>query len=135
MPDQVQPNFETALEADMERLSAEVKVHQERPEMKGVSGHELVKASLQAMATPPVQTPAEPVAVGNVIHNPLPNYAQDAPAETKIEIEYLLETAFRDGIMRANTEAAKSSPFVLDAFHDALAGKLYPELKKRGILE
>jgi hypothetical protein len=43
--------------------------------------------------------------------------------------------AFKDGILKASSEAAKASPFVLDAFHDALAGKLYEELKKRGVLE
>jgi hypothetical protein len=137
MPDQIQPDFEQAIEADMERLATEVKLHKESPEMQAASGHELIKKSLQTMAhsTSSGQAQDEPLAIGNVIHNPLPNYAQDAPAETKLEREYLLGKAFREGIMRASNEAARSSPFVLDAFHDALAGKLYPELKRRGILE
>ncbi len=85
---------------------------------------------------PPLPDPAAPPPTPvNVFQNPLPDYAANAPAETKLEIEHLLETAFREGIMAANTKAARSSPFVLDAFHDALAGKLYPELKKRGIVQ
>jgi hypothetical protein len=41
----------------------------------------------------------------------------------------------RKGIGSALTESAKSPYFVQDAFHDALAGKLYPELQKRGMIK
>ena len=137
MADQIQPNFEHALEADIERLSAEVKTNREHLELRGASAHEVIKQSLKAI-TPQqqandAQTSQAPAQ--NVFQNPLPDYAANAPAETKLEIEHLLETAFREGIMVANAKAANSSPFVLDAFHDSLAGKLYPELKKRGIIE
>ena len=43
--------------------------------------------------------------------------------------------AFMDGILKAANEAKKSNPFVLDAFHDALTGKLYDEFKRRGLLK
>lgn len=137
MADQIQPVFERALEADIERLSAEVKTNRENQEMKSASAHEVIKQSLRTITSQQQsddaqagQTPTQ-----NVFQNPLPDYAANAPAETKLEIEHLLETAFREGIMAANAKAAGSSPFVLDAFHDSLAGKLYPELKKRGIVE
>ena len=42
---------------------------------------------------------------------------------------------FQHGLDKANAEAMKSSPFVMDAFHDTLAAKLYPELQRRGILK
>ena len=48
---------------------------------------------------------------------------------------FLLDLAFHHGIEKANSEAKKSSPFIVDAFHDALVTKLYPELQKRGIVE
>ena len=67
--------------------------------------------------------------------SPLPAYAQNAPAEIKLEIEYLPDLAFQKGIATAMKESAKSPYFVQDAFHDALAGKLYPELQKRGVLK
>ena len=135
MPDQPEQNFEQAIEQDIERLTVEVKMREGRPETQGISGQEVIKRSIQTMtqqAPSDVSHVAEPQ---NVFQNPLPDYAQSAPAEVKLEIEHLLETAFREGIYKANSEAAKSSAFVMDAFHDALAGKLYPELKKRGIVE
>lgn len=137
MADQVQPVFERALEADIERLSAEVKTNQEHPELRGASAHEVIKQSLKTVSPQQQATDdkASTTPAQNVFQNPLPDYAANAPAETKLEIEHLLETAFREGIMVANAKAAHSSPFVLDAFHDSLAGKLYPELKKRGIVD
>lgn len=62
----------------------------------------------------------------------IPDYAASASPETKQEIEHLLDVASRDGIAHADTLARKSSAFVLDAFHDAVVGRLYPELKRRG---
>ena len=53
----------------------------------------------------------------------------------KLEIEYLCDMALRKGIATAMSESEKSPYFVQDAFHDALAGKLYPELQKRGIVK
>jgi hypothetical protein len=135
MADELQSGFERALQSDIERLSVEVKANREHPELRGASPHEVIKQSLKAVAPPPPDPQAPPPQPTNVFQNPLPDYAATAPAETKLEIEHLLETAFREGIMAANAKAAKSSPFVLDAFHDSLAGKLYPELKKRGIVE
>jgi hypothetical protein len=121
---------------DMERLTAEVQKHQENPEHRLISGHQLVKRSLETIhekaAPSPSAAPAP--AAGTDDDALLPQYAKNAPTPTKIEIEHLLGVAFREGILKASAEAASSSPFVLDAFHDALAGKLYPELQKRGIV-
>jgi hypothetical protein len=67
--------------------------------------------------------------------SPLPDYAQNAPAEVKLEIEYLMDVALRQGLGKALSEAQKSPYFVQDALHDALAGRLYPELQKRGVVK
>ena len=65
----------------------------------------------------------------------MPAYAQNAAPEIKLEIEYLLDLAFQKGIATALAESAKSPYFVQDAFHDALAGRLYPEMQKRGLMK
>ena len=52
MPEPEQPNIEQVLEADIEHLATEVKMHQEHPEMQGASGHELIKRSLQTISAP-----------------------------------------------------------------------------------
>jgi hypothetical protein len=70
-----------------------------------------------------------------VLTDILPEYAKTASSETKLEIEFLLEEAFREGITKATEDAKKSSPFVLDTFRDSLAGKLHDELKKRKLLD
>ena len=107
---------------------------------------ELVKEAIRAFpelknqpqAAPAANAAAQTAAADQSAENassPLPAYAQNAPAEVKLEIEYLLDIAFKKGIGTALTESQKSPAFVQDAFHDALAGRLYPELQKRGIVK
>jgi hypothetical protein len=131
--------FESALEKDMAHLAQEVKMQRELPEMKSVSDEELVKnivrsfPRLSANANEPqVPVPQPPSTASDSI---LPDYVQSSTPEVKLEIEYLIDVAFKNGIGKALDEAANSSPFIEDALRDALAGKLYPELQKRGIVK
>ena len=78
---------------------------------------------------------AAPQGATSGTRNPLPDYAQKRRPEVKLEIEYLLDLALQHGIGKAISESEKSPYFVQDAFHDSLAGKLYPELQKRGIVK
>lgn len=66
--------------------------------------------------------------------SPLPAYTQSEPADVKLKIEKLLDLAWHKGIRHAAKEAALAGPLFLDAFHDSVIDKLYPELKKRGLL-
>jgi len=134
MPDQISPNFEhEALEADIKILAQEVARQREAPENVVLGEKELLKQAIKSMPPPsPAQGQQVPPPPRK---SPIPDYAQNAPAEVKLEIEYLLDLAFHHGIAKAVAEAKKSPAFVLDAFHDALAGKLYPEMQKRGILK
>lgn len=120
------------LEAEIQRLSAEIQKYKELPEAHVLTGQELVKKSIQA--TVPVPTPP-PAQSPKQSSSKLPDYAADAPAEAKLEVESLIDMAMYQGLDKANAEAMKSSPFIIDAFHDALAAKLYPEMQKRGILK
>ena len=130
--------FERALESDIVQLAEQVKNIRELPEMKNASEAEILKEAIRVFPRPgaehapmPVpQTQPDPVAT-----SVLPAYAQNAAPEAKLEIEYLVDVAFRHGIVKALDEAKKSSPFVEDAVRDALAGNLYPELQKRGIVK
>lgn len=126
-----------ALENDMRRLAEEVATHRENPANREKGDLELLRASIRE--TPPsggvVSAPPFPQTPPSHNSSVLPDYAVDASAETKLEIEYLLDTAFRKGIGTANAFAQKASPFVQDAYHDSLAGKLYPELVRRGLLK
>ena len=129
MPEQLTPDIRPEIpEKDIREISAEFERHRENPEFRGLTNHELLRQSLRTYT----HTAPAPAPSGQVIQNPLTDYAQAAAPETKLEIEHLLSIAVNDGILQANEEAMKSSAFVLDAFHDSLAGRLYPELKKRG---
>ena len=135
------PSFEQALEADIKTLAAEVRRTQELKDVKNSQGLEVVKEAIRAFpqldkkAASDNGIPVAPAIAQAQANSPLPAYAQNAAPEIRLEIEYLLDLAFQKGITAALTESAKSPDFVQDAFHDALAGKLYPELQKRGALK
>ncbi len=132
--DQSSPSFEhSALEADIKMLSQEIQKHGERPESKGLSGQELLKQAIRSLPATDNQKQQQPKTDSS--KSPIPLYAQNASAEVKLEIEYLLDLALHKGISKAMSAARNSPYFVQDAFHDALAGRLYPELQKRGIVK
>lgn len=133
-------NFEHALEADMRTLAAEIHRTQEMKDRAHAEGLDVVKEAIRAFpqldrAVPDGNGVPVPPATPGEANSPLPAYAQNAAPEIKLEIEYLLDLAFRKGIGTALAESAKSPYFVQDAFHDALAGRLYPELQKRGLMK
>lgn len=132
----LQPNADQQiLEQDLLRLVKEVETHKQQPENAGLDDQAIVKMAVRSLAAQAAVAPT-PAPVSNPPPpGSLPAYAQNAPAATKLEIEYLLDVAMRNGLDKANEEARKTSPFVLDAFHDALTGKLYDELQKRGMLK
>lgn len=137
-----QPSFEQSLESDISRLAIEIKTQREKPESQNSPEQELIKEAI-FRAFP--ESKNQPQAVDGSAagasqpesnpNSPLPAYAQSAPAESKLEIEYLIDIALKKGIGMALTESQKAPAFVQDAFHDALAGRLYPELQKRGIVQ
>lgn len=141
MPEEANSPFEhAALEADMKRLAQEIGNHRERAEMKNAPEKELVKEAIRAFPRfeenkPTAEATSAPTPPQDNSRSPLPDYAKDAAPEVKLEIEYLVDCALYQGLGKALAEADKSPYFVRDAFHDALAGKLYPELQKRGIIK
>jgi hypothetical protein len=132
------PSFEhSALEADMKTLAAEIHRSTEMKDIKNGEGKESVKEAIRAFPTlKPHDDNGVPMpAATTQATGPLPAYAQNAAPEVRLEIEYLLDLALHKGIGDALAEAQKSSEFVQDAFHDALAGRLYPEMQKRGFVK
>ena len=122
------------LETEMDRLAGEVLRNRELPEMKEVGDREILKQAIKPIDEHREER-AQETAPDTGSSSPLPQYTDDASPEIKLEIEYLVDIAFHKGIAAANREAKKSSAYVLDAFHDALTGRLYPELQKRGVLK
>ncbi len=137
MPDIPLEAVHETLETEMRALALEVKKHREHPGLKSLSDRELIKRSVKAMEVPETNAPKviPPANFSAQSIGPLPAYAQHAPDDVKLEIAYLVDMAFhRGGVAKANALAKKSDLFVLDAFHDVVAGKLYEQMKKRGLL-
>ena len=130
-----------ALEADIERLRLEVEEVRSHSEARELSDREVLKAAIDRMAPEggeryrPQTSPAIPQDDQNDDKSVLPGYAVQAPADIKLEVENLIDEAFHEGIAKAVGRARRSSPFVLDAFHDALSGELHEELKNRGLFK
>lgn len=128
----MEPSLEKPfLETDAEKIAEVARSHAETPEGKDLSGEQLTRKAIEI--SHPVATPTP--APADALSEPLPDYASSAPEDVKEKIESLLQTAASKGIAEAVSEAKKSSPFVLDAFHDALSAKLYPYLKEKGLLK
>lgn len=130
-------NFQEKLEQDLARVTAEIEKRRERaPEM---SSREVLKQSLAAAAPPPIiakevhrESPLPAPSASE--QERIPSYLSEEAPEVKAEVERLVTLALAKGLAPAVEEAAKKSPFMLDALHDALADKLLPELEKRGII-
>ena len=123
------------IERDIERLSKEIAEKKELPEYKEISEKELIKQALQPMIKPAAQSsgPAVQPAVTDE-ERFLPDYLNDSPAETKLQVEKLIGSVFQRGIEKTVKEAKNADPFILDAFHDALVDKLHEELKRRKLI-
>jgi hypothetical protein len=123
-------NIPSPLESDLDRLAGEVAKHKENPEMSGASEQEMVKQAIRTMSSLP-PAPAVPKTEDD---SALPGYMSTATPAAKMEVEELVRMAFKEGVAKATDTAQKSNPFILDAFHDALAGKLHEELKSRKLI-
>jgi hypothetical protein len=127
---QGEPKFDhSAIEKDIERLSSEIKTEggKEREALKAALGARIYREEKWVDLTGKAAQPSPPP-------NILPNYVQNAPAQTKLVIEKLLDLAWHKGVAKAAQEAKKHGPLILDAFHDAITDKLYEEFKNRGLI-
>ncbi len=126
----MQPNFDSMLEKDILRLSKEVKRHQEALPSQEISPREIIKSAIGGQ----IQSQTADTAPQNQPASVLPQYLQQESPEMQLKVEELVDLAFHKGIEASVKEAKKYGPFILDAFHDSLTGKIYDELKSRKLL-
>ncbi len=136
-----QQNIVSGIEQDLRALAHEVESRKLEGEVKDLSDRQIIKEALEKIHPTNTQTTGVDDTATNAatqsnesVNSILPEYVKSASPEARLEIEYLLDDAFRDGLVSATTKAATSSPFVLDAFRDALAGRLHEELIRRGLI-
>ncbi|MEI6479220.1 MAG: hypothetical protein WCO21_00085 [bacterium] len=138
-------NFSEALDANFDRLSAHIDAEREKPSSELSSQKEILKKSLENYAeqVAPLQNTSVSGYKGPVSQatpasgSTLPNYLfnSEISEEIKREVSKLIESVLSENIETAIKESKKHSPFVQDAFHDALVDKLMPELIKRGVFK
>lgn len=87
----------------------------------------------QNIGQPNVGQPVQSVVVNQQTSQSriLPDYLQNVSSEIKLRVEELVDSLFHQGIEKVISRARRASPFILDAFHDALTDKLHEELKKK----
>ncbi len=120
-------------EQQIENIGKEVADKKQSPEHKDLSDKELIKQVITPLINP-IKTAGNQTASINKDDDNLPDYMKDASQDTKQRVEFLIDMALKKGIGKAASEAQKSGPYFLDAFHDALTDKLYEELKSRKII-
>ena len=122
------PSFEISgkIAADIERIAQEARDLSTRAgAAEGVS-REHVKEAIKFFS------PAAQAKKRDDDDSPLPAYLKTETPEFRIEVEKVLTLALRDGVEAGIEEARKRGGFFLDAFHDSLTDKIYPELMRRG---
>lgn len=133
------------LEADIERLTKEIKEKEVLLANKELSRKELIKEAIRPIIRKdyiePEKAPEKAqlaAALGSQAQAQdggiLPSYVENMPPEVKIKVEELIDVVFHQGIEKAAEMAKQENAFVLDALHDTLADKLYEELEKRKII-
>ena len=134
-------NFGPEFEANLKRVHAEVVEQQAGSATERVDERDLVRQSLEKIAsTVPIATadPVQQTTQPSIASEPssLPSYLSDPSADPLAvqEVQRLIGIVYKDKIEKAISEAKRHPPFVLDALHDALVDKLIPEMKKRGML-
>lgn len=134
--------FHKSLEKDIDNLSKEINKVQESKESETSTKKEVVKKTFKNISAEPKnyqRKKSKPTAKNSTQKDSsfLPDYMEkdDVDPSKKLEVEKLMDLVIHKGILKALKESKKHSPFIQDAFHDALADKLLPELKKRGILK
>lgn len=133
----IHKNFEhNALESDIKKLGAEIAEKKNLAEHKNLSEKELIKKTLKPMFGQDIE---QSTVVHSKIQQPeqnqfFPDYLKDAPQEIKLHVKELVDSLFQQGIEKVIKRAKRASPFILDAFHDALTDKLHEELKSRKII-
>jgi hypothetical protein len=128
---------------DIERVAGALSEARKAPDVSGLPDREQVLRSIQAIAresapataAPAVSTndPADQKPSGTTV---TPGYLDDSEAgmNAKTEVESLVRMTLRQGLGKGLAAARGRSPFIEDAYHDALVDCLLPELKKRGMI-
>lgn len=132
-------NFSEGFQANIDAVATHIQETPAAIEKSPQEQREIVRQSIEKISETVVPVPAStptPVASAPSASqsSAVPKYLSVADPQIRAQVENLVQIAYSQTIEKAIEEAKKTSPFVLDALHDALVDALIPELKKRGVL-
>lgn len=131
-------NFNERVEDSLQRLGREAEKILVQPEMRDFSKKEVLKESLKTLSSVEKfsrQNESQETSV-KTAEDFLPKYlSQESGEAARTRINALIELALNDSIEGAIRKAKNDSPFIEDAFHDALVDKLLPLMEERGFLK
>lgn len=127
----------SGFERTVQQVGERVQAYRESvPRVPGREPREIVKESLKTWAeevqSPPTPAGLPPTTGGAASYLPAYLANDDAPAAQAVSA--LVGIAFQGHIEAALHRAKRMSPFVEDAFHDALVDRVLPEMRKRGLV-
>lgn len=125
----------SALEQEIQELSREIRDKGNVEQAREIIKSRVAEKMYGSMPPTSQGVAAQPQKPKPKSSGPLPNYAQDLPAEVKLNVEGLLDLAWHKGINAAVKKVKKSDALTMDLFHDAITEKLYNEFKVRGLLK
>lgn len=125
-------------EKNIQHAGERVRAYKENPSFREAPEREVVKKSFQLGASPPLPPGVSQVAQDQDVQDSssfLPDYFLGGDADGMREaVLRLAEIALHGDLEKSLKDARKLSPYLEDAFHDALVDKLVPEMQRRGLL-
>ena len=108
---------------------------EESPEFKNLSDREIISHVLQVhTGVQPQNNPVISAQTDNGQPSNVPGYASSADPQTKEKLEELINMTLENGISAGVNKVRGQDPYLIDLYHDALADKLYDEMKKRNLI-
>jgi len=130
-------------EKNIQHVEERVRAYKESPSFREAPEQEVVKKSFQLEASlPSLRASQSSVMSGSAQDDEsgkqesfLPDYFLGGDLDGMREaIMRLAETALHGDLEKSLKDARKLSPYLEDAFHDALVDKIVPEMQRRGMI-
>ena len=137
-------HFTENFEQNVQHAGERVEQYKESSDFRKAPEREVVKKSFRREQAPPSPPPnaskddkdeKKKKDSAEEVGSFLPDYFEGGDVEgMKDAVGRLTDTALHGSLEKSLKDARKLTPFLEDAFHDALVDKLLPEMKKRGLL-
>lgn len=115
-----------------------------KPEFKDASDKEVLahvikehSLDTETDVLPTVSQDLKSISVGQINQqgdDMLPEYAQNAPEESRRLVQALVRITFEKGLSHGLSLAKKQDPMVLDMYHDALSDKMIEHMRTQKLL-